>query len=349
MNTIPLPQLVELLALATNTSEETARAFLTSLWDVIGQALADGRQAKIKGIGTFTLGGLNGDQLQFVPDEGLAEAVNSSFSFFEPMPLEDGIDETMLQEETPEEAIQEAAEEVTVEAPKEAVEEVVEEVAEKIPEESPEEASEEVVSPQGDTAIMRYSDNAKNQVTSADDGRPRPALPRRPHPLIPLAVGLVAGFALGFFIPWHGGSQGQEGMDAAAPVDSVEVVEEEFGDTTWVDEATVMEDSLGNVESLGNIENIGHSEVAEETKVTYDTIGARRFLTTMARKYYGRYEFWPYIYKENEDKLGHPDRIAPGTVVVIPPAEKYGINPDDPESLKAASKLNAEIYARFGR
>lgn len=153
--------------------------------------------------------------------------------------------------------------------------------------------------------------------------------------MIPLGVGLVAGFALGFFIPWRGEGSSQEVMPAV-PVDSIEVVEEEVGDTTWVTPASIMEDSIEIME-----------EVVEAPKVVYDTIGQRRFLTTMSRKYYGRYEFWPYIYEENKDKLGHPDRIAPGTVVVIPPAEKYGIDADDPESLKAASRKIAEIYARF--
>ena len=68
----------------------------------------------------------------------------------------------------------------------------------------------------------------------------------------------------------------------------------------------------------------------------------------MSRRFYGgATEFWVYIYLENQDKLGHPDRLSPNTVVVIPPAEKYGIDPNNPESKAAAKRKVAEIYAKF--
>lgn len=82
-------------------------------------------------------------------------------------------------------------------------------------------------------------------------------------------------------------------------------------------------------------------------KPVYDTITATSALGTMARKHYGNYHFWPYIYKENEKILGHPDRIRPGTRVVIPPLSKYGVNPKKPEDIAKAKRLDAEIYARY--
>ncbi len=81
--------------------------------------------------------------------------------------------------------------------------------------------------------------------------------------------------------------------------------------------------------------------------VVTDTIQANRFLTTMARRHYGNYEFWVYIYEENADKLGHPDKLTPGTVVTIPPKEKYGIDADNPQSVKLARHKSVEIYARY--
>lgn len=81
--------------------------------------------------------------------------------------------------------------------------------------------------------------------------------------------------------------------------------------------------------------------------VVTDTISATRYLTTMARAHYGRMEYWVYIYEENASRLGHPDRLGAGTVVVIPPAAKYGLRPDDPEKLKEASAKSIEIYGRF--
>ena len=81
----------------------------------------------------------------------------------------------------------------------------------------------------------------------------------------------------------------------------------------------------------------------------YDTISRSRFLTSMSRTYYGDYHFWVYIYEENKDFLENPNAIPPGTVVVIPPAEKYGINKNDPESLKAAIDKAAEIMKPYER
>ena len=63
----------------------------------------------------------------------------------------------------------------------------------------------------------------------------------------------------------------------------------------------------------------------------------------MSRKYYGRYEFWVYIYEENKSKIKNPNSVSPGLVVVIPPAEKYGINKDDPESVRKAKELAEKI------
>ena len=81
--------------------------------------------------------------------------------------------------------------------------------------------------------------------------------------------------------------------------------------------------------------------------VITDTVSSTNYLAIMARKYYGNTEFWVYIYKENEAILGHPDRVPAGTVVVIPPASKYGIDANDPESIKRAKKLNGPIYAPY--
>lgn len=88
------------------------------------------------------------------------------------------------------------------------------------------------------------------------------------------------------------------------------------------------------------------SDKAKE-KPVYDTISKTRFLTTMARDHYGSYHLWPYIYEENKAILGHPDRIKPGTKVVIPPAEKYGINAKDKVCIAKAKKLGVEIYAKY--
>ena len=82
--------------------------------------------------------------------------------------------------------------------------------------------------------------------------------------------------------------------------------------------------------------------------IAYDRIGKDRFLITMSREYYGNPNFWPYIYEENRVKFGHPDKIRPGSGVVIPNLKKYGVDPNNPADVEKAKKLAKEIYARYG-
>ena len=77
--------------------------------------------------------------------------------------------------------------------------------------------------------------------------------------------------------------------------------------------------------------------------IVTDTIGSGRFLATMARKHYGSFVFWVYIYEENRDKIADPDNVAIGTVVVIPDASKYGIDAMSSESIKKAKSKASEI------
>ena len=126
--------------------------------------------------------------------------------------------------------------------------------------------------------------------------------------------------------------------------------------TTHVPEG-VPDESKAEAEPVGKeqiLEQSAPEPEAEPTvptqpsdKKVYDTITKTRYLTTMAKDHYGNYHLWPYIYKENEKILGHPDRIRPGTKVVVPPLSKYGVNPDNKADIDKAKKLGNEIYARY--
>lgn len=79
----------------------------------------------------------------------------------------------------------------------------------------------------------------------------------------------------------------------------------------------------------------------------YDTVTTTRFLTTMAKEHYGNFNLWPIIYEENASFLGHPDRIKPGTKVVVPPLSKYGIDVNNPEDIKKIKQKGVEIYSKY--
>lgn len=83
--------------------------------------------------------------------------------------------------------------------------------------------------------------------------------------------------------------------------------------------------------------------------IAYDKVTTTRYLTTMAREYYGNHEFWPYIYEENKAKLGDPNRTIPGTMVIVPSLRKYGVNPKNPADIEKAKIMGREILDRYGR
>ena len=58
--------------------------------------------------------------------------------------------------------------------------------------------------------------------------------------------------------------------------------------------------------------------------------------------------------EENKNVLGDPDHIAPNTVVVIPPAEKYGIKAGDKQSeadamRRAEAIINSQKWLNLNR
>lgn len=119
-----------------------------------------------------------------------------------------------------------------------------------------------------------------------------------------------------------------------------------------VAEEIVVGDINDSVETEVNMESAEDDfpvPTAPSDAVVYDTIGTSRFLTTMAKSHYGNNKFWPYIYEENKANIGHPDRIRPGTPIVIPKLSKYGVSPDNPADVEKANKLAVEIYARYGK
>lgn len=88
-----------------------------------------------------------------------------------------------------------------------------------------------------------------------------------------------------------------------------------------------------------------NSDAAKGGKEVTDVVTSQIVLSTLAEKHYGSPWFWVYIYQENKNRgiISDPNNIRPGTRVVIPPAKKYGINPNDKASLKKAQRLSWEI------
>lgn len=137
-----------------------------------------------------------------------------------------------------------------------------------------------------------------------------------------IVVAMVVGFPLSYYEPTE---------------------KEEKADTVMAESTTIKNTAVS--ETLAN--DTADNNYKPEPAVKRDTISRTRFLTTMAREYYGNYNFWVYIYEENRNIIDNPNKIKPGTVIVIPEAGKYGIDKDNPQSLQTAKQKAFEIFKRY--
>lgn len=78
----------------------------------------------------------------------------------------------------------------------------------------------------------------------------------------------------------------------------------------------------------------------------YDTVTSKRYLAIMAREYYGKSIYWVFIYEANADKLADPNKVSPGTRVLIPDKESLP-GSTDAERLSIAEKKQAQILGRY--
>lgn len=103
-------------------------------------------------------------------------------------------------------------------------------------------------------------------------------------------------------------------------------------------EVVVETDSIDEV--INHVDKDVNQHAVESTtfNVVTDTVRPGNYLSVMARRHYGNTKFWVYIYLENKDKIKNPDNLENGMVLVIPPRDKYGIDPLDSESLKRAER-----------
>jgi len=83
---------------------------------------------------------------------------------------------------------------------------------------------------------------------------------------------------------------------------------------------------------------------ADKSAPVTDVVTSQIVLTTLSEKHYGSPWFWVYIYEENVGRgiIHDPNNIRPGTRVVIPPADKYGIDPQDKAALRKAQIKSME-------
>lgn len=365
MSTMSLPQLIDALIATGIADSATIRNFIREFTAIIEGTLARGESVSVKGIGTFHAVEVADElYIEFAPDATLAETVNAPFSIFEPVELPDNLTDADM--ETAEMACNEtepasqpcpppipprreaAASEQAATTP----------VSEPAPDPimgAPVEP--EYAEPEHKTAAPVSGNNEPEQAT-------KNALPTKEiekiiehervvevrdhsshhtmHIVIASLLSLVAGLAIGYFannrlnlshiknvnIEAEGvnvisKTEAKEGKSATA--DSVASVAAGHSDSIPADTVSPGQGSTA-------VEPEAKTMESPRAAIVTDTVKANRYLTTMARRHYGKKIFWVYIYEENKNIIDDPDHIAPNTVVVIPPAEKYGIKAGDKES-----------------
>lgn len=355
-NIVVFNDLVGMLAKSTNTSQPLTESFLKELLALVVERLEKGEKVAILGIGEFSV---ENEDIKFVPEKKLAEDVNYAFDCFEPVELDDEYSDEMALEDDKSQAEEELPLPEEVEEPMPSVEKSEQEIEEDIlpppvPEEDKVKPKEEENVLQEPPAIPEdLEQQDKKEVEVEVEVPPVPdyvlstemsheeALsedyayeydePKRDWKMFiyGVLVGIAVTVAVTYFMNWSGYINFSEpdnvGFDSIAPLEEVAVAT----DTVKPDTAVVSEDSVKKVEP-----------------VIYKVKNKSSYLSNISRKYYDHYIFWIYIYLENKDKIKDPDNLVVGMELVIPPAEKYGIDKDDPKSIERAE---AEIEKTFGK
>ena len=330
---VTMHDLVAQVAESTRTTKRMSELFLRELFATITQSLLDGESVSVDGLGTFKADAAAG--VTFTPAAALARVLNQPFEAFEPVELSDDLTDDMLAEllspapaepsAEPAEPVEAAEPEETQPAPMPAPEPQPE------PEEptmaaEPQPAGESPLATQATQATVnelqqklseagRDIEDLKNSLVNMRRAFRQGLLMGAAMVLITALLALGA-WALYNRFSGNGGSQAPATAQTAPEATSTDTV------------ATP-------------------APATPATPPVTETVSETNYLSLIAQRHYGLPEYWVYIYEENIDKIDNPNRVKNGTVIVVPPPEKYGINAADPASAAKAKAKSTELYNLF--
>lgn len=365
--TLALNSFAALIAARTGMDQQQVSGFLTKFAAITGDTLADGESVYIKHIGGFKL---SHGQIVFVPDNSLAAQCNSAFAAFAPVELT--ADMAAALDRDPANASTDAPTQTdTFPQPKDpdppaALPEdsqaapgtsAATEAPAPEPDDSPTPQPVDFPSPQpAECTPGEYADDESDQ---AYQPAPQPAvyvpaIHRHHHRgwtafwiLLAVIVSFAGGAATAYLTHdrierFVNATPQQPQVAHTVPVTAVPT------DTTPAPPlAVTVVDTVPVKLTPADIDDINNTATEPQKQPLYDTVTRNRYLTTMARKYYGHQDYWVYIYEANSAKLRHPDRIRPGTKVLIPDFETYRTSTDPEQNRQDARRKGVEIYARY--
>lgn len=365
MSTMSLPQLIDALIATGIADSATIRNFIQEFTAIIEGTLARGESVSVKGIGTFHAVEVADElYIEFAPDATLAETVNAPFSIFEPVELPDNLTDADM--ETAEMACNEtepASQPCPPPIPPRR-EAAASEPAATSPVSAP--APDPIIETpvQPEHAEPEHKTAAPGSDNKEPEQAPHNTLPTKEiekiiehervvevrdhsshhtmHIVIASLLSLVAGLAIGYFANNRLNLSHIKNVNIEAEgVNVISKTEAKEGKSATADSvasvaaghsASIPADTVSPGQGSTAVEPEAKTMESPRAAIVTDTVKANRYLTTMARRHYGKKIFWVYIYEENKNIIDDPDHIAPNTVVVIPPAEKYGIKAGDKES-----------------
>lgn len=351
-----LQDIVKALSHETDTSEALCQSFVKELFAIVAERMMDGESVTLKGVGRFDV---DGGEVRFVADPDTAAAINSAFDCFEAIELADDFDgdEPVAEDETPDAAEEEAAttvdetagtEDVADESPadgaepeeKESQTDGLEE-SEADSEENKEEectaeadADDETVTEEtAEEETEETAEEAEETVEEEYDDEPQPK-----RGGCRFAWGFLAGFvtaAVVAAVAWFclfGVVKKPSSQPAVIADDTAKVAAADSDSTAAVEKPQEQSEEK-------TAEPEKESKKAEQTFKVTNTA----YLSNISRKFYGHYAFWVYIYLDNKDIITDPDNLPVGAELRIPAPEKYGIDKNNPESIKRAEIKALEI------
>lgn len=350
-----LQDIVKALSHETDTSEALCQSFVKELFAIVAEQLMDGESVTLKGVGRFDV---DGGEVRFVADPDTAAAINSAFDCFEAIELADDFDgdEPVAEDVTPDAVEEEAAttadetagtEDVADESPADGVEPEEKESqtdeleeSEADSEENKEECTAEtdaddetVTEETAEEETEETAEEAEETVEEEYDDEPQPK-----RGGCRFAWGFLAGFvtaAVVAAVAWFclfGVVKTPSSQPAVIADDTAKVAAADSDSTAAVEKPQEQSEEK-------TAEPEKESKKAEQTFKVTNTA----YLSNISRKFYGHYAFWVYIYLDNKDIITDPDNLPVGAELRIPAPEKYGIDKNNPESIRRAEIKALEI------
>ncbi len=345
---ITFHQLGNKLSELTGGTQTTSELFVKEFFATVIEALQRDGIVKINNFGTFIISDTDGEKkVKFAPDKDIAEAINMPFSCFEAVELNDEVTDEILNVQEQDESLPEnpfgsvAIESETSEAGQPITDDDLWTTnaesdccttAENVDTPLSSAGNEDNTPDETHTSTLKDEDTEIYKPECEPDDCQKEVSGKYSWTIsvLCLIAGLVAGY-LFYPIINQCNAPADKTTDTVI-ADTIEIFSSDMP-------AKSTEDSTKIATTPDSVNII--------KPAVYDTIGKNRFLTTMSREYYGRMEFWVYIYEENKANLGNPNRIKPGTAIIIPPADKYGIDKNNPDCIDKAKLKAMEIYAPY--